>query len=236
MARLIPFASRFRHLALAVGATCVLASASLAAEPVRFGPSLAAAGWKPLTFRGLKPAAFAPTGAAGLSIRAEGAASVIWKEIGEAEWGARRAAWRWKVENSVAATDLAVKGGDDRAIALYFLFARDEDAAKRAKGASSLSSALWWSSGAALVYVFGGKGARNALVASPHMGKSGTLILRQPGGAATGQWLAETADLAADFRRAFGRDPGPLVGLAVSSDSDDTKGLNTGAIEALTLQ
>jgi hypothetical protein len=211
-------------------------SASLAsAEPVAFGPSLDEQGWKPLTFRNFKPVEYRAEGASRLAIRAESAVSMLWKELPEDFWTKRRATWRWKVDASVPATNLAQKGGDDRAVALYFLFAKDEDSARRAKGASSLTSAVWWSGGAALVYVFGGNGSRNSVVASPHMGASGKLILRQPGGVADGKWIAESADLAADFRRAFGRAPGPLMGVAVSSDSDDTKGTNAAAIEALTL-
>lgn len=206
------------------------------AEPVTFGPSLSGQGWKTLNFRGLKPVDFRAESASRLAIRAEGAASVIWRELDETQWAKRRAKWRWKVDQSVPATNLAVKGADDRAIALYFVFARDEASAKSAKGAASLSSAMWWSSGAALVYIWGGNGARGQVVASPHMGASGKLVLRQPGGITNSAFLPEAADLAADFRRAFGRDPGPLVGIAVSSDSDDTKGTNLAAIEALTVE
>jgi hypothetical protein len=57
-----------------------------------------------------------------------------------------------------------------------------------------------------------------------------------PGGVADGKWLTERADLAADFRRAFGRDPGPLVGIAVSADSDDTGASIDAAIDGLRLE
>jgi hypothetical protein len=217
----------------------LLLGASLApaqAEPVTFGPSLSGQGWKTLNFRGLKPVDFKAEGANRLAIRAEGAASVIWRELDENLWAKRQAKWRWKVDQSVPATNLAVKGADDRAIALYFVFAKDEASAKSAKGAASLSSAMWWSSGAALVYIWGGDGTRGQVVASPHMGASGKLVLRQPGGITNASFLPEAADLAADFRRAFGREPGPLVGIAISSDSDDTKGTNLAAIEALSVE
>jgi len=35
-------------------------------------------------------------------------------------------------------------------------------------------------------------------------------------------WFKETADIRGDFRKAFGRLPGTLVAVAISSDSDDT--------------
>lgn len=225
-----------KHIALAAIALLSLGLAPALAEPVTFGPSLAGEGWKTLNFRGLKPVDFRAEGASRLAIRAEGAASVIWRELDESLWPKRQAKWRWKVDQSVPATNLAIKGSDDRAIALYFVFAKDEASARSAKGAASLSSAMWWSSGAALVYIWGGNGARGQVVASPHMGASGKLVLRQPGGITNATFLAEVADLTADFRRAFGRDPGPLVGIAISSDSDDTKGTNLASIEALTVE
>ena len=225
-----------------VSRTCILLTAALVgasqtahADAIPFGPSLAGQGWKTLTFSGLKPVSYSAQGSGSVAIRAEGAASVIWKELDSALWNNRTARWRWKVEESVPATNLAVKGADDRAIALYFVFAKDEASAQRAKGSASLSSAMWWSSGSALVYVWGGSAPRGSVVASPHMGSSGKLLIRQPGGMINSAFIAETADLAADFRRAYGRDPGPLVGIAISSDSDDTKGLNVAAIEGLSV-
>jgi hypothetical protein len=205
------------------------------AESINFGPDLAGQGWKILTFRSLTPVNYAAEGADRLTIRADKASSLIWRGLDENLWPKRTARWRWRVQTGVAPTDLSIKGSDDRSIALYFVFARDEAAARSAKGSASLSSAMWWSSGSALVYVWGGNAARGSIVASPHMGSSGKLVIRQPAGASDGKWLPEQADLMADFRRAFGRAPGPLVGLAISSDSDDTGGLNVAAIEGLQL-
>ena len=48
------------------------------------------------------------------------------------------------------------------------------------------------------------------------------MVVKRTAPGPTGQWISETADLRADYRRAFGREPGPLVGIGVSSDSDDT--------------
>lgn len=223
-----------RALSIAAAAACAI-PASAAASGIAFGPDLEAAGWKPLTFRSLAPMRFSAAGPGRLDIKGTKAVSVIWRGLDEDRWGARQARWRWRVASGPPPTDLSVKGGDDRAIALYFVFARDEASARAARGATSLTSAMWWSSGAALVYVWGGQGPRNSVVASPHMGSSGKLVLRQPDARPDGQWRPEAADLEADFRRAFGRAPGPLVGLAVSADSDDTGSAIEASIEGLRL-
>ena len=218
--------------ALCSAILCSLATLAQA-EAISFGPDLSTQGWKPLTFRSIPPVDFRAEGASRLTLRADKGASVIWRGLDENLWPARSAQWRWRVETSVPATDLTIKGKDDRALALYFVFARDEAAARSAKGSSSLTSAMWWSSGAALVYVWGGNASPGAVLPSPHMGTSGKLLVRQIATRADGKWVSEKADLAADFRRAFGREPGPLVGIAISSDSDDTGGLNVAGIEAL---
>jgi hypothetical protein len=70
-----------------------------------------------------------------------------------------------------------------------------------------------------LLYVWGGKGPRGRLVPSPYLQGQGTsVVLRDAGTGA----FSETVDLASDYRRAFGHEAGALVGLAVSSDGDDT--------------
>jgi hypothetical protein len=48
-----------------------------------------------------------------------------------------------------------------------------------------------------------------------------------------GVWFAETADLRRDFWKAFGHVPGKLVAVAISSDWDDTGGLNIAAVADL---
>jgi hypothetical protein len=224
---------RLAMIALSGLALC-LGAVPAAAQAIAFGPNLASQGWKALNFPALPPARFAAQGASRLDIAAEKAASVIWRGLDEASWARRAASWRWRVEAGPPPTNLAAKGQDDRAIALYFVFARDEAAARSAIGSQSLTSALWWSSGSALVYVWGGAGPRDAVIPSPHMGASGKLILRQPAGADV-RWRAEAAQIRADFQRAFGREPGPLVGIAISSDSDDTGTRTRASIEGLRL-
>ncbi len=205
------------------------------AQALPFGPDLAGAGWRTMSFRGLNPTTFAPTGASALSIRAEQGVSLIWREVPAASQDRMAARWRWRVSEGPPPTDLARRGADDRAAAVYFLFARDAASAEAGRGAGSLDAALRRSGGAALIYVWGGAGAAGAVVASPHLGSSGKLVIRRPAGGYGPGWREERVDLAGDFRRAFGREPGPLVGVAISADSDDTKTVIQAEIEGLRL-
>jgi len=194
----------------------LLAAGATQAATVGFGPDLAARGWDQLDFRGRAPAQFAATPDA-LSIRAESGVSVLWRSLPRELADASGASWRWRVGDGVPPTDLARRGADDRNIALYFLFA--DDAGVLDDMPQSLNAAL--RKGRALVYVWGGAQA-GEVVSSPHMRGRGQMIVAEPAGGGGEGWKSQAVDLRADFRRAFGREPGPLVGVAVSADSDDT--------------
>jgi hypothetical protein len=68
------------------------------------------------------------------------------------------------------------------------------------------------------------------------MGARGRLIVQRPATSPTGVWTEETVDLRSDFAAAFGRPPGPLVGVALSADSDDTGSRSVAALAGLVLR
>jgi hypothetical protein len=168
---------------------------------------------------------------ASLGIASDGAVSLTWKPLGRSDWGARAASWSWAVDRSVPATDLAQKGGDDRNISLYFVFLPGDEA-ERLQGAGLLrlqrNDAV-----RILQYAWGGAHDRGEILASPYApGQQVTVALRRAG---TGQH-SESVDLARDYAAAFGGQPGALVGLAVSADSDDTDSAVRARISDLTLR
>jgi len=192
-------------------AACLLATAALAAGPVRFD-----AAWQEQRFALFSSNDYAFVGDR-LSVRSDGTVSLVWARLPEASWGARGAAWRWSVDRSVPATDLRLKGGDDRNLALYFVFLPEAEA--HASGGDGIRRLLDAEAARVLVYVWGGPGGQPRLQDSPYLGARGKTIALRPAGTGT---AAETVDLAADHRAAFGTAPGALVGIAVSADSDDT--------------
>jgi len=224
-------------LALALAPLALLVD-DARAQPVSvpFGPSLDQAGWEALTFRGLAATQYAADGINILRVVAEGSSSVISKRLPEQAFDATRASWRWRVDEGVPATDLARRGGDDRALAIYFAFAPEADRASAAAGRSSLRNLLLTGRGQLLVYVWGGEGARGEMLENPYARGRGVYIIQRPASAATGSWLAEEVDLRSDFARAFGGEPGVLVGVAVASDSDDTDSRNVAAIADLVVR
>jgi hypothetical protein len=208
----------------------LLAPALLAPAPARALGPVDLSGWTEQRFSLLAPALFRQ--APGLvRVRADRSVSLIWRALPEAFWPARKARWSWEVARGVPATDLTRKGGDDRNLALYFVFMPADRA--RAFGARpNLRRLLGEDQARVLVYVWGGDAARGAVLPSPYLGPRGrTVVLRGP---APGRH-AERVDLAADHARAFGTPPAALVGLAISADSDDTSSLIEASLSDLVL-
>jgi hypothetical protein len=202
-------------------------SGSAHGEAISFGPDLAAAGWSAVTFPGIAPASFKSSGASAIDVTADAAAGLLWRAVKEQKPSITKAQWSWQVEEGVAPTDLARRGKDDRALAVYFIFGASSD---RAKGAMALLSSR---SVKTLVYVFGGDRPRGSTIPSPHMGERGKFIILRPADAPRRQWLNESVDLVADHVRAFGHEPSLLLAVAISSDSDDTRGRNRARLRDL---
>ncbi len=146
-------------------AALLTASPALAQGPVAFGPDLAAQGWRTMTLPGKAATAYSAEGAGTLRIASDRSVSVIWRPLPRDFADAGSAAWRWRVDAGVPPSDLGTRGGDDRAIALYFFFADDASAVDRPP--TSLRAAM--RQGRALIYVWGGDAPAGSLIASPSM-------------------------------------------------------------------
>lgn len=201
----------------------------IAAFPVTAGPVSFASGWaeQRLSLFSSNDYSFGSS----LGIVSEGSVSIAWTRLPRREWGATAAAWNWSVDQSVPATDLRRKGGDDRNISIYFVFLPESVAA--ANEGANIRRLLGNSDVRVLQYAWGGNHARGAIMASPYQpGQGVTVALRQAG---TGRY-SENVNLARDYAAAFGGAPGALVGLAVSGDSDDTNSVIRAAVNGLTLR
>ncbi|HLA20507.1 MAG TPA: DUF3047 domain-containing protein, partial [Pseudolabrys sp.] len=84
--------------------------------------------------------------------------------------------------------------------------------------------------------VFGGDRPRGTVIASPHMGARGKFIALRAAGAPKRVWHDENVDLAGDYARAFSRTMPPLIGVAISSDSDDTRARNRASVQAMVVE
>jgi hypothetical protein len=75
---------------------------------------------------------------------------------------------------------------------------------------------------ATLMYVWDGSTPVDTLVVNRRSDRVRKIVL-ESGPAHLGQWRNYTRDIAVDFRRAFGEEPGTLIGIAVMTDTDNTQ-------------
>lgn len=128
-------------------------------------------------------------------------------------------AWRWRVDRPIPPSDQAVKGADDRAVAVHLWFdtGRPEDLVF-----GSLTRAYGYPRVTHLItYVWGGTRPRESIVANPYY-ERGVVIVLQPGQTPPDAWRTERRDIAADLLWAFGDDvrADDLAYVAVSADTD----------------
>jgi len=192
-----------------------------------FGPDLSATGWRSVNFPRRRGANFSADGKDALIVETTGGVGLLWQPVPGEVAGAEQARWRWQKTQGVGPTDLSKKGGDDRVLAVYFAFAEPSDAGK------DLPDLLRKGRGEVLVYVWGGSAKRGTVLQLPYFEGRGRTIVKRAATEKPGIWFDEKAAVRADFKRAFGKNPGHLVAIAVSSDSDDTGGRNVAALADL---
>ncbi|HKK84230.1 MAG TPA: DUF3047 domain-containing protein [Roseovarius sp.] len=209
--------------------TALLAGLALIGSPV-WANAISFDGWNHQRFSLFSRNEYVQRGQA-LDVTSNGSVSLLYRALPPSVWNVSNASWAWEVSQSVPATDLRRKGGDDRNLAMYFVFL-PEGEAERLQG-TKVTKLLNNEAVRVLVYVWGGNHARGVFLDSPYLGARGkTVVLR---GSGTGQ-AREQIDLSRDYARAFGGKSTSLVGLAVSGDSDDTDSRIMARISGLSLR
>ena len=166
-----------------------------------------------------------------VDIQADRSVSMLYKALPPNMWDYEIARWQWQVSQGVPPTNLQIKGGDDRNIALYFIFLTREDAVTLRK--PSITKLLNNKNARVLVYVWGGNHDVNSVLESPYLGNRGRTIILQnkKNGAAV-----EEINLLSDYQNIFGNQDIVVYALAISADADDTKSQIKAQISNLTLK
>lgn len=133
--------------------------------------------------------------------------------------------WRWKVEGVLQAGDARSKRGDDYPARVYLIFDPDPDELSFfERAALRVARALYGDvPSRAISYIWASRLREGEVVDSAYAGAFAKLVAVESGAGKAGRWLTETRDVAADYRAMFGSDPARLVGVAIMSDTDDTR-------------
>jgi hypothetical protein len=132
--------------------------------------------------------------------------------------------WRWLVEVPVAKADMRTRRGDDYAARIYVSFdIPDERLSAGTRMKLGLGRRMFGTDlpDAALNYVWDNKHPVGTRAKSAYTDRA-ELIVAETGAARAGSLVAERADIAADFFRAFGGVPGTVTQLAIATDTDNT--------------
>lgn len=135
-----------------------------------------------------------------------------------------RIRWRWKVDRLSDRGNPKDKTGDDYPIRVYIVF--QYDSALAAPGERLIYNALKMVYGkypphSTLNYVWTGAAISDRYIVSPYTDKARMVVL-ESGKDRVGQWVDESVNVLADYRKIFGKDPPAKAGLAIMSDSDNT--------------
>ncbi len=190
-------------------------------------------GWTTLTLPGKAATRFTRAEDGSIAIKADNSAAFLFRTVPEDDAMRRFLTWRWRVDAAMAPTDLALKGADDRPLALHVFFPADPDRQsvwqKLAQGLRAKVAGAPFS-GKVLTYVWGGTQPNGARLANPYLKSDGMVVVLRSGRTAQGTWLTEKIDFAADFENAFGYRPPKPAYIALSADADDTAGRSMGAV------
>lgn len=185
-------------------------------------------GWKPLTFkkvaRHTRYEVIKDGPIAVVKAISEASASGLIKEvmINPQEYPIVR--WRWKVENLLQKSNVNRKDGDDYPARLYITFAYEPDKV-------GLGRKLKYKAGRALFgdipigalnYIWDGKSPIGTLVDNAFTDFA-KMIVVQSGAQRIGTWVEEERNVYEDYKVAFGEEPPSINGVAIMSDTDNTK-------------
>jgi hypothetical protein len=133
--------------------------------------------------------------------------------------------WEWKTTIPIPEADNAERIHDDAPLRILVAF--DGNKTKLSLKEKMTFEMANLISGqelpyATLMYIWSGKSPINSILDNPHTSRI-KMIVVDSGWDRLGQWHLHQRDLEADFRNAYGESPGEVIGIALLTDTDNTK-------------
>jgi hypothetical protein len=185
--------------------------------------------WEPLTFPKIKThSTYTLVSEGGRSIlkaesRASASAIVYRRSFNIYENS--RLTWRWKVTQLSDQGNPKEKAGDDYPLRVYVMFQYDPASASLGERLIYNATKIIYGKyppHSTLNYVWTGTKTPDRIIRSPYTDKAYMVVLER-GRGKLGLWMEESVNVLEDYRKAFGKDPPAMAGIAVMSDSDNTK-------------
>jgi hypothetical protein len=131
----------------------------------------------------------------------------------------------WKVPKMISGADMTQRDSDDSPVRVVLAF--EGDRSKFSAKNSMLSELALALTGeplpyATLMYVWGSHSAPESVIINTRTDRIRKVII-ESGPGRLNRWLDYERDVRADYEKAFGEAPGALVGIAIMTDSDNTR-------------
>ncbi|MEK9141623.1 MAG: DUF3047 domain-containing protein [Nitrospirota bacterium] len=185
-------------------------------------------GWKPLTFKKIPTLTTYELVRDGehvvVKATSDASASGLTKEvrIDPKEFPIVR--WRWKVDNLLKNSDATRKDGDDYPARLYITFEYDPDKVSVGKKLKYKAGQVLFGDIpiGAISYVWERKAPVGAIIDNAYTDFV-KMVVVESGPQNIGRWIEESRDIYEDYTKAFGEEPPLINGVAIMSDTDNTK-------------
>jgi hypothetical protein len=191
---------------------------------ISLGPKV----WRHFKLPGKRPTQFqvaTDQGRKGLKVQAKSSVSMMRFALRVEPQALGTLKFSWKVPQAIAEANVADRDLDDSPVRLVLAF--EGDASKFSARNAMLSELSRTITGeplpyATLMYVWCGANSKESVVHNPRTDRIRKIVL-ESGSKNVGQWLDYQRDIRADFVKAFGEEPGALLGVALMSDTDNTQ-------------
>jgi hypothetical protein len=135
--------------------------------------------------------------------------------------------WRWRVTRLIEGADSTDRHAEDSPVRLLLFF--DGDRRSLPAGEQAKMDLARIVSGsempyATLMYIWENRRPVGEVIPSSHTSRV-KMIVAGSGGERLGRWKDFERNVVEDYRLAFGEPPGPLIGIGIMTDTDNTGGV-----------
>ncbi len=186
--------------------------------------------WEHLSFPGKTPTRFSyvrKDGREAVAAVADASASMKRRRLDVPPEALGNLRFSWQVPELIQQADMARRELEDSPVRIVLVF--DGDRSRLSPADALLSELARTLTGeempyATLMYVWCNRRAPGEVIMNPRTSRIRKVVV-ESGGANLGRWMDYERDIRADYIRAFGEPPGPLRGVALMTDSDNTRSL-----------
>lgn len=155
----------------------------------------------------------------------DSAASVLRRKVRLEPSELGKVRFSWRVAELIEAADLNDRDSSDSPVRLILAFDGDHSRLSlRNRLSFDLAHAVSGETPpfATLMYVWDNKAAPESVIHSGRTDRVRKIVL-ESGSGRLGKWCHYERDIAADFRKTFGEEPGALVSVGLMTDADNTR-------------